>query len=786
MQKRSKQHIPSDDSPSFYYYTVWIEDGNAVETTHSETCYDVTGHTQLEFSNDPYLWITMVVKEDRDLVKQYTRQILSGTYPKPLRHSITHKGGSIRNVESTIFPHYDIYGNLTSYNGMVRDITGQETNDKLSKSRVEFKLTGASALNIIYEYNIESRNTLWYGDIDTCFGYDQGKFPNSPEAWLAIIHPDDLRKVMTHYNKCFETGEDAQFSYRIKRKDGTCRHLEEHAIPIFSHDKKLIKWVGTLRDFTDRKVTAKALKESEKKYHMLFENATDAIYLIDPETQKILDCNLKASQLIGYTQNQIKSMTIGELHPVEEQDVVLKIFNKIKKEGQLSGISGINQLSVDGNIIPVELNATIIELNGKKYCLGIFRDVTEHKKSEEYLRHEKDKLINILDAMEDGVYIVNHNYDIEYINPVLKKTFGLPKEDKCYAYFHKRKSVCLWCKNKEVLTGKTVHWEWYSSKNRKTYDLIDTPLNNPDGSISKLVTLRDITKRKKMEEQLQTSSITDNLTGLLNRRGFFTLSGQQWKLSDRNKSGMSLFYFDVDNMKNTNETLGNSAGDQALMDISNILKKSFRKSDIIARISGDEFAVLIPEKSEHDIENIVSSNVLRNLKNYNKKKGRVCELSLSTGIAHYDPAQPCSVDELLMQADTLMHRNKMYSPTDKEIPILKKKDHGERTYKRYDANNNCMAELAVLDNACVKNISIGGMCLKTSHYVNTNSQYRINMHCNDNQQMTLTGEIVWSSLIESTEAKDADSPRYEAGLSFTNLDYNQNIFIKKFIDDLES
>ncbi|MBW2607600.1 MAG: response regulator, partial [Deltaproteobacteria bacterium] len=129
--------------------------------------------------------------------------------------------------------------------------------------------------------------------------------------------------------------------------------------------------------------------------------------------------------------------------------------------------------------------------------------IRERELAEEALRIERDNLKNIFKAMEDGVYIVNQQYDIEYVNPVLVKDFGVYEGRKCYEYFHDRTKECPWCKIPDVFAGKTVHWEWFSSKNGKTYDLIDTPLKNPDGSISKLEIFRDITERKQAEEELR-------------------------------------------------------------------------------------------------------------------------------------------------------------------------------------------------------------------------------------------------------------------------------------------
>ncbi|MDP2682445.1 MAG: PAS domain S-box protein, partial [Deltaproteobacteria bacterium] len=133
---------------------------------------------------------------------------------------------------------------------------------------------------------------------------------------------------------------------------------------------------------------------------------------------------------------------------------------------------------------------------------GITAHVIQTTKAEGALKVERDKLRNILESMGDGVYIVNQTHDIEYINPVIEREFGPIDGRKCYEYFHDRDKVCPWCPNNKVFAGKTVRWEWYSAKNKKTYDLLDTPLRNQDGTISKLEIFRDITERKRAEQEL--------------------------------------------------------------------------------------------------------------------------------------------------------------------------------------------------------------------------------------------------------------------------------------------
>jgi PAS domain S-box-containing protein len=129
-------------------------------------------------------------------------------------------------------------------------------------------------------------------------------------------------------------------------------------------------------------------------------------------------------------------------------------------------------------------------------------EVDERESIEAALRQERDKFMNILESMADGVYIANAQYDIEYINPVIHREFGAVENRKCYEYFHGRAEPCPWCKSQEVFSGNHVRWTWYLPRNRKTYDLLDTPIKNPDGTISKLEILHDITELMETREAL--------------------------------------------------------------------------------------------------------------------------------------------------------------------------------------------------------------------------------------------------------------------------------------------
>jgi diguanylate cyclase (GGDEF)-like protein len=160
--------------------------------------------------------------------------------------------------------------------------------------------------------------------------------------------------------------------------------------------------------------------------------------------------------------------------------------------------------------------------------------------------------------------------------------------------------------------------------------------------------------------ELKTLSMTDELTGLYNRRGFIHEAKKKLEEAYKENKKLYLYFIDMDGLKSINDTLGHEFGDMAIRDFSKILKQSFRLSDVIARLGGDEFAVIMVD--EHVTPEMVTKRLQRKINEYNELNSmNVYKLSISLGLESFDPKNPITIEEMLRVADEKMYHQKKKS-----------------------------------------------------------------------------------------------------------------------------
>jgi len=169
---------------------------------------------------------------------------------------------------------------------------------------------------------------------------------------------------------------------------------------------------------------------------------------------------------------------------------------------------------------------------------------------------------------------------------------------------------------------------------------------------------KNIGERDRAEEMLRLLSLTDELTGLYNRRGFSTLSEQQFRIASRDRKSLLLVSADFDGLKDINDTFGHTEGDLALIETATILKECVRKSDIVARIGGDEFVLLLTAGNEgFDTPKLVD-RLQKLIEKHNRKSIHRWKIFISIGFARRSPDSGQSLDDLIVQADKMMYEQK--------------------------------------------------------------------------------------------------------------------------------
>lgn len=320
--------------------------------------------------------------------------------------------------------------------------------------------------------------------------------------------------------------------------------------------------------------------------------------------------------------------------------------------------------------------APLGKLEGKVSGIEVLIDITEKRLAEKLAVKTQEKYIDLINSLNVGVYQTTSDPDGHFVeaNPALISMLGAKSRSELskhtvvdfYGDQSKRKKII----NRALKFGfvKDEEVEFNTLKGKKFWSAITlAKKEDADGNVYLNGILEDISKRKQYEEELKHLSLNDELTGVYNRRGFFTLVEHQLRVANRHKTKAALFYFDLNNLKSINDIKGHEEGDRALINIATVIKNASRESDIVGRIGGDEFAMLAIGIG-NEAPSVFTDRLRVILNQHNEEVPRLYNLSIAIGTAYYDYKQPCSLSELLSRADKSMYEQKKAG----SFPVKKK------------------------------------------------------------------------------------------------------------------
>ena len=442
----------------------------------------------------------------------------------------------------------------------------------------------------------------------------------------------------------------------ILTKEKGERILHTKKIPILD-EKGIPKYLlGISEDITERKQAEQVLAESEIKFKWLFEYAPIAYHILTPDGI-ITDVNRRWCQVLDYSRKEVLGKEIFDFIVEEERKEARASFIEKKSDKQtfLEG-SERNYLTKAGMVRTFKIHDFLV-VDQSQNITSIqttLEDITERKQMETALRDSEAELQALFASMQDLVIIYNKEGRYLQIATTDSQLLIKPPDDLLgktnHEIFPKEEADRFLRHITTVLESqRTLHIE-YSLEidhHKVWFDASVSPMN-----MDKVIWVaRDITERKMREEETHFTGIHDALTKLYNRTFF------EEELSRLEKSRLypvSIFMIDVDELKTINDTHGHAAGDEMLRRISRVLLESFRSEDMVARIGGDEFVVILPRTNEEDAH--LALKRIHHFMELNNKNNDHSDLKISVGIATCD--KQGSLSNAVKQADDRMYLDK--------------------------------------------------------------------------------------------------------------------------------
>ncbi len=673
--------VMADYSPIFEYWE--HPDGSLLYI--SPACEQITGFTQNQFLQNRALRLEIILPEDREkLINSLPPNIRKPQGIKKDEIRIQQRNGKIRWVEYTTRQVYDETGHYIGKRVSVQDISQRKQeleNLKIKFERLHFALETTD--DGVWDINLVDGEAYFNSRYATMLGLKPGENNILLKDYYALVHPDDLPVLLKTF-KAHMTWKRPSFDceYRLLSRYGKWRWvLDRGRIIAQDHNGKPTRMVGTHVDITERKMIEEALQQSEVKFRQLAENMREVFWLRDRESGRFIYISPAFNEIWGRSPDQMYEDANLFVESIYWEDFG-RVFHALR-ELVSHGIIFNEEYRVeqpDSSVRWIWARAyPIYDAQGNYYRIaGIAEDITERKEADSALRESEKRYRDLIERQGGGVSIIDPYQNIVYMNPAGEDIFGAQRgsiagkslrefmDEEQYSFISRQSNLRQ--QGAESSFEITIHR--LDSETRSLL-ITTTPRFDVNGQfLGTIAIFKDITQRKEEEDKLRYIGLHDVLTGIFNRAYF---EDEIERIEENGIFPVGVVVVDVDNLKLVNDQLGHASGDDLLIRASRVLKKSIRSDDIIARIGGDEFAILMPNCDENILHQVLSRIDL-NINAENEQNDLNYVISLSAG--GYTCNQRGTLRESIKKADERMYdvKNKKKKRFFFTLPIQNPKD----------------------------------------------------------------------------------------------------------------
>ena len=525
-----------------------------------------------------------------------------------LENTCLHKNGELIVLESSGTPLFDVTGTFIGYQGIDRDITERKrVIAALHDSELRYRTLAERSPLAIQVFAPDGTtlrvNAAWEKLWQTPFSALEcyNVLEDKQLERLGIL--PWLKKAFS--SECVEipvTEYDKAKTPEVPSNGGKL-YIRTFAYPVLAEDGQLLEVVAIQEDVTKSQQAQKLLEQSESHLRAILDSTSECVKLVAKDGTVLAMNPAGLSLFEAESEKEIFGKCIYSIISPEYRELY-EAFNKRICNGQ-SGSLQFEIVGLKGRRHWMETRAVPFGLGNDEWGqLAFTRQIDELKQAEALLKQQKEYLKAIFETEPECVKVLSLDGHLDDMNPAGLKMlevdsleeaqqFGLSEfidvsYRKAFAKLHQR-----------VCSGESAFLEFPIKGKKGTERWLEThatPLRDAKGNIVSLLGItRDITEHKLFQQKLEQQARTDFLTCVNNRRYFMELAELELSRAIRYKTPLSLYMMDIDFFKDINDLHGHKAGDMVLIKLGKVCKETLREVDIIGRIGGEEFAILLPE-----------------------------------------------------------------------------------------------------------------------------------------------------------------------------------------------
>ncbi|MES9898083.1 MAG: PAS domain S-box protein [Sedimenticola sp.] len=256
-----------------------------------------------------------------------------------------------------------------------------ESSARFSEAKYRTLVETVPAVIYTASADSEARGLYVSPQIESLLGFSAEDYQGERNIWLEQLHPEDREPVLQKINQAYKSDIPLDSEYRLLTRQGDVVWVRDEATIIRDESGKSKFMQGVLTNITERKRIEHALTESEHKFRIIFDHASDGILVTDLETKGFYAANQTLCQMLGYAAQELKQLSVLDLHPKEALPFVLEQFEK-ETAKEIGFVPDIPFQTRDGTVFHAEITGSRITIEGKAYSLGMIRDNTERRQAE--------------------------------------------------------------------------------------------------------------------------------------------------------------------------------------------------------------------------------------------------------------------------------------------------------------------------------------------------------------------------------------------------------------------